>query len=78
MTESQEAQVSEAQIAVHWREEDYYYPPEGFARQANASDPAILDRFTEDKFPDCFIEYAELLDWDKRWDSVLDTSNAPF
>jgi hypothetical protein len=22
-----EGQISEAQIAVHWREEDYYYPP---------------------------------------------------
>jgi len=78
MTENEEQQVSESQIAVHWREEDYYDPPEGFVRQANANDPAILERFTEDKFPDCFIEYAELLDWDKRWDSVLDTSNAPF
>ena len=61
MTERQEAQVSEAQIAVHWREEDYYYPPEDFVRQANADDPAILERFTEDKFPDCFTEYADLL-----------------
>jgi acetyl-CoA synthetase len=78
MTESQEAQVSEAQIAVHWREEGYYPPPESFVAQANANDPAILERFTEDKFPDCFIEYADLLSWDKKWDTVLDTSNAPF
>jgi acetyl-CoA synthetase len=78
MTESQEPQVSEAQIAVHWREEGYYQPPESFVAQANANDPAILERFTEDKFPDCFTEYADLLSWDKRWDTVLDTSNAPF
>ncbi len=78
MTESQETQVSEAQIAVHWREEGYYPPPETFVAQANANDPAILERFTEDKFPDCFIEYADLLSWDKKWDTVLDTSNAPF
>jgi acetyl-CoA synthetase len=78
MTENSEPQVSESQIAVHWREEDYYYPPDGFTQQANANDPAILDRFTEDKFPDCFIEYADLLSWDKRWDTVLDTSKAPF
>jgi acetyl-CoA synthetase len=78
MTESSEMQVSEAQIAVHWREEEYYPPPESFVQQANANDPAILDRFTEDKFPDCFTEYADLLSWDKRWDTVLDTSNAPF
>ncbi len=78
MTEGQEAQVSEAQIAVHWREEDYYYPPESFTQQANANDPAILERFTENKFPDCFVEYADMLSWDKRWDTVLDTSNPPF
>jgi acetyl-CoA synthetase len=46
--------------------------------QANANDPAIFDRFTEDKFPDCFTEYADMLTWDKPWDTVLDTSNAPF
>jgi acetyl-CoA synthetase len=78
MTESQEAQVSEAQIAVHWREEEYFYPPQSFIQQANAADPAIRDRFSEDKFPDCFTEYADLLSWDKKWDTVLDTSNPPF
>ena len=57
-----EAQVSEAQIAVHWREEEYYYPPPAFVAQANANDPAIFERFSEDKFPDCFKEYADLLD----------------
>ncbi len=56
MAESQEsqdsgAQVSEAQIAVHWREEEYYPPPPKFVEQANAADPAILERFSEDKFP---------------------------
>ena len=34
--EAQEAQVSEAQIAVHWPEEAYYYPPAKFIAQANA------------------------------------------
>jgi acetyl-CoA synthetase len=79
MTEiSETPEVSESQIAVHWREEEYYPPPEKFVAQANANDPAILERFTEDKFPDCFTEYADLLTWDKPWDTVLDTSNAPF
>jgi acetyl-CoA synthetase len=79
MSDTEETpQVSESQIAVHWREEEYFPPPESFVQQANASDPAILERFSEDKFPDCFTEYAEMLDWDKRWDTVLDTSNAPF
>jgi acetyl-CoA synthetase len=78
MTETPESQVSEAQIAVHWREEEYYEPPESFIRQANANDPAIFDRFTEDKFPDCFKEYADLLTWDEPWHTTLDTSNPPF
>jgi acetyl-CoA synthetase len=78
MTESPESQVSEAQIAVHWREEEYYEPPAKFVEQANANDPAIFDRFSEDKFPDCFKEYADLLTWDEPWHTTLDTSNPPF
>jgi acetyl-CoA synthetase len=78
MTESPEIQVSETQIAVHWREEEYIYPPQSFIDQANANDPAIYDRFSEEHFPDCFKEYADLLDWDKPWDTMLDTSNPPF
>ena len=73
-----EAAVSEAQIAVHWREEEYYEPPDAFAAQANANDPAILERFSAEHFPDCFIEYADMLTWDRKWDTLLDTSNPPF
>jgi len=73
-----ETQVSEAQIAVHWREEEYYYPPPRFIGQANASDPAIFERFDEKNFPECFKEYADLLTWDKYWQTSLDTSNPPF
>ena len=72
------SESSEAQIAVHWREEGYYPPSPKFTAQANASDPAIREQYTEDKFPDCFTAYADLLTWDKKWDTVLDTSNAPF
>lgn len=71
-------EVSEAQIAVHWREEEYFYPPAKFIAQANAADPIIFERFREDRFPDCFREYAELLTWDQYWHTTLDTSNAPF
>jgi len=76
--EAQSAQVSEAQIAVHWREEGYYFPSPSFIGQANVSDPRIFDRFGEDRFPECFKEYAELLSWDKYWHTILDTSDAPF
>src|SRR6266542_3864145 len=78
MTERPEPQVSESQIAVHWREEEVYYPPEEFVAQANAADPAIFERFSEEHFPDCFKEYADLLSWDEPWHTTLDTSNAPF
>jgi acetyl-CoA synthetase len=72
------SESSEALIAVHWREEGYYPPPAKFTAQANASDPAIREQYTEDKYPDCFTAYADLLTWFKPWDTVLDTSNAPF
>ena len=71
-------EVSEAQIAVHWREEGYYFPPARFIGQANASDPSIRQRFSEEHFPECFKEYADLLDWDEYWHTTLDTSNPPF
>jgi len=83
MTEQQNVQgpgvqTSEAQIAVHWREEEYYSPPPKFVEQANAADPAIFERFSEDRFPDCFTEYADLLSWDAPWTTMLDTSRPPF
>src|SRR5260370_40335138 len=70
--------VSEAQIAVHWREEEYYQPSPKFIGQANASDPSIYERFREENFPECFKEYADLLTWDQYWHTTLDTSNPPF
>jgi acetyl-CoA synthetase len=78
MAQAPEIPTSDAQISVHWREEEYYYPPPKFIGQANASDPAIFERFTEDKFPECFREYADLLTWDTYWHTTLDASNPPF
>ncbi len=74
----EEKEYSEAQIAVHWKEEDYYPPPEEMAEQANAGDKDILERFAPENFPDCLLEYAEMLTWEKKWDTVVDTSNPPF
>src|SRR6266700_488270 len=73
-----ETEVNEAQIAVHWKEEQYYYPSAAFIGQANLSDPAINERFSEKNFPECFREYGDLLTWDKYWHTTLDTSDAPF
>ncbi|MFP4627033.1 MAG: acetate--CoA ligase, partial [Natronomonas sp.] len=51
-------------------------PPVTFVGQANATDPAIYDRF--DDFPEGFEEYAELLEWDEYWHEPFDGSNPPF
>ena len=80
MTEEKRGQdeVSEAQIAVHWREEELIRPGTAFIAQANMADPGAPERFGLDNFPECFREYADLLTWDKYWHTTLDTSNAPF
>jgi acetyl-CoA synthetase len=77
MSEPEETEVNEAQIAVLWQEEDYYYPSAEFIAQANVTDKSIYDRFSLDNFPECFKEYADLLDWDEPWHTTLDSSDAP-
>ncbi len=72
-----ETEVSEAEIAVHWKEEEYFHPSKKFIAQANMNDPEIYDRMSLDHFPDCFKEYADLLTWYQQWDTTLDTSDAP-
>ena len=72
------ADVNEAQIAVHWKEEEYYHPTAKFVGQANLTDPSVHERFSVEKFPECFKEYADMLSWDQYWHTTLDTSNAPF
>ena len=70
--------LTEAQIAVHWKEEEYIRPPARFIAQANLNDPHIVERFSEKNFPECFREYAELLHWDQYWHTTLDTNHPPF
>ena len=74
----EQVEVSEAQIALHWKEEELVHPGSGFIAQANVADPAVLERFSEKSFPECFREYADLLSWDQQWHTTLDTSNPPF
>jgi acetyl-CoA synthetase len=74
----QETEVNEAQIAVHWKEEQYFHPSSKFTGQAYLTDPAVDQRFSEKNFPECFREYADLLSWDQYWHTTLDTSDAPF
>ncbi|HHP7234242.1 MAG TPA: acetate--CoA ligase [Desulfobacterales bacterium] len=77
MAEKEVVETSEAQIAVHWGEEDFIPPTIKFVAQANMSDDTIYDRFSLDNFPNCFKEYADMLDWYEYWEEILDTSDAP-
>lgn len=70
--------LTESQIAVHWKEEAYLQPPAKFIAQANFNDPEMVERFSEERFPECFREYADLLHWNQYWHTTLDTANPPF
>jgi acetyl-CoA synthetase len=78
MERKEAVEVTEAQVAVHWKEEEYVYPTAKFIAQANMADPDIFERFKEENFPECFKEYADMLTWDKYWHTTLDASNPPF
>src|SRR5262249_236348 len=75
---SSPAAADEAHIAVHWKEEENFYPPKSFVEQANLKDSKVMERFGEKNFPNCFEEYADMLTWSQRWSAVLDTSDPPF
>jgi acetyl-CoA synthetase len=77
MAKEKTPKTPQGQIDVHWKEEEYYYPSAKFIAQANLTDESVYDRFSLDNFPECFKEYADLLDWYKYWDTTLDISNAP-
>jgi acetyl-CoA synthetase len=77
MADKEVIETSEAQIAVHWKEEGYYHPSPEFIAQANMADKDIYKRFSLDNFPNCYKEYADLLDWYEYWEETLDTSDAP-
>jgi acetyl-CoA synthetase len=77
MSEKESIEVTEAQIAVHWQEEEHFYPSAQFIAQANMTDTSIYERFSLENFPECFKEYADLLTWYQYWHTTLDTSDAP-
>ncbi|MDG5776276.1 acetate--CoA ligase [Haloarculaceae archaeon H-GB2-1] len=67
----------DAALESRLTEQEYFRPSPDFVGQANCTDSDIYDRY-EENYPEAFAEYAELLDWDERWDQVLDDSNPPF
>jgi acetyl-CoA synthetase len=74
----EETELTEAEIAVHWKEEEYYMPSPKFIGQANLVDPSVNERFSMENFPECFKEYADMLTWDRYWHTTLDASKPPF
>src|SRR6201982_3281962 len=70
--------VNEAQIAVHWKEEEYFYPSAKFVGQANLTEPSVSERFSIEKVLECSREYADMLSGAQDWHTPLDPSNPPF
>src|SRR5258708_3070974 len=70
--------LTEAQIAVHWKEEEYFRPSEEFIAQANLADPAFVKKFGEKHFPECFDHYASLIDCTNPSPNTLHPTNPPF
>ena len=50
--------ITEAEIATHWQEEEYFLPHSHFIAQATMIDAGIYERFSIENFPDWFKEYA--------------------
>ncbi len=75
---TQSSELTEAEIAVHWKEEEYFQPGPAFIGQANLTDPKVRERFSLENFPECFRAYGDLLSWDHYWSQTLDSSNPPF
>ncbi|WP_276299902.1 acetate--CoA ligase [Halorussus lipolyticus] len=54
------------------RGDDWVRPPESFVRTANVT-AADRDAFREKDWPECWERPADLLDWDREFDSVLES-----
>ena len=72
------AEVSEAQIAVHWREEEYYpvHRPHSSPRPTSRSRRQGAIR--RGKLPRMLPGIRRAADLGTPWHTTLDTSNAPF
>ncbi|WP_458210156.1 acetate--CoA ligase [Haladaptatus sp. NG-SE-30] len=67
----------EVELEARLAEQEEFEPPESFDKQANVSNPSVYDSFAEN-WPNCWTAAAEMLDWERRWENVLDDSNPPF
>ncbi|MDB2262793.1 MULTISPECIES: acetate--CoA ligase [Halorubrum] len=58
-------------------DEDVVPPPADFLERAAADDPGVYERF-EREGPDAWRAAADLLTWDREYETVLDDSEPPF
>jgi acetyl-CoA synthetase len=70
--------ATEAEIAVHWPEEERVAPPAAVRREANLREPGARERAAGSGFPECFRESAALLDWQEPWEELFDGHDPPF
>src|SRR5215211_5091033 len=57
-------------------EQETFPPPEGFREQAVVSDDSVYDEAEQD-YEGFWAQQAEALEWEQKWDQVLDWSDPP-
>ena len=67
----------EPQLEARLDRQEVFEPPESFVEQANVADESIYAAF-EENWPDCWERAADLLDWEREWESVLEDTDEPF
>ncbi len=67
----------EPQLEARLESQEEFEPPASFVEQANVTDESIYREF-EENWPDAWERAAELLDWERDWETVLDDSDEPF
>ncbi len=67
--------VNDSGLGAHRPASERLAPPERFVDQANVADPDVYDAFEAD-WPGAWERAAELLTWDRPYDSVLDADGA--
>ncbi len=67
----------DVELEARLEQQDVFEPPESFLEQANVTDESIYEEF-EENWPGAWERAAQLLDWEQRWDRVLDDSDEPF
>ncbi|MFC4437261.1 MULTISPECIES: acetate--CoA ligase [Natrialbaceae] len=64
-------------LEARLEQQDTFEPSESFVEQANVTDEGIYEEF-EENWPECWEQAADLLSWDREYDTVLEDGNAPF